>query len=80
MIALYACFRMTARNTALVSMSVETVFGGLLTRVTTTVGDMETRAARGSGNRDARNTVTLGYVMDRIDGVGANAELSGRRC
>jgi hypothetical protein len=77
-IALYAYFRMMVPSTALVFMSVETVFGGPLKRVGRTAGGMETIAARGSGNQDVRSTVILGYVMDRVEGVEAGAELRCR--
>jgi hypothetical protein len=66
-IALYVYSRMMVPSTALVSMSVEMVFGGL-----------KIRAAHGSGNQDARSTVILGYVMDRVEGVEAGAELRCR--
>jgi hypothetical protein len=66
-IALYVYSRMMVPSTALVSMSVEMVFGGL-----------KIRAARGSGNQDVRSTVILGYVMDRVEGIEAGAELRCR--
>ena len=67
MIALYVYSRMMVPSTALVSMSVEMVFGGL-----------KIRAACGSGNQDVRSTVILGYVMDRVEGIEAGAELRCR--